>query len=449
MGIEVALHHRTEYRYDRRIALGPQTVRLRPAPHCRTPIPAYSLKAEPKPHFVNWQQDPQGNFLARIVFPEKTDRMVMTVDLVADMAVINPFDFFLEPAAENIPLRLRSGAGKRAGAVPPRRRRGPAARALPARRRPELSPHHRFPGRAESQAAAGHPLHRPARARRPDARGDAGARRRLVPRQRLAAGAAPAPSRLRRALRLGLPDPARRRPEAARGSGRAERRFHRPPRLVRGLSARRRLDRPRPDLGAARRRRPYPARLLARAAKRRADLRHAGALRDGAGPCHVGAAACRDAARHQALCRGGMARLSALGERIDRDLAAQDVRLTMGGEPTFVAAADPDGAEWNTDALGPTKRVYAGKLLRRLADRFATGYLLHYGQGKWYPGEQLPRWALACHWRARRRADLARQGPLRRRRDRRSRARPRSGAALHHPPGGAAADRPRSHAARL
>ena len=109
MGIHVALSHITTYRYDRPITLGPQVVRLRPAPHSRTPILSYSMTVTPRDHFINWQQDPFNNYLARLVFPDKTTELTVTIDLVADMIVINPFDFFLEPEAESIPFDYAPG----------------------------------------------------------------------------------------------------------------------------------------------------------------------------------------------------------------------------------------------------------------------------------------------------------------------------------------------------
>ena len=104
MGIKVALEHRTSYSFDRLVEVYPHVVRLRPAPHCRTPIEAYSLEVEPADHFVNWQQDAFGNFLGRLVFPSRTRELTIKVGLIADLKVINPFDFFIEDSAETYPF---------------------------------------------------------------------------------------------------------------------------------------------------------------------------------------------------------------------------------------------------------------------------------------------------------------------------------------------------------
>ncbi len=111
MSIKVAIEHRTSYQFDRPIAIGPHVIRLRPAPHGRTPIEAYSLTISPDDHFINWQQDPFGNYLARVVFPSKSSELDITVGLVADMGVINPFDFFIEDYAERSPFALPARAG--------------------------------------------------------------------------------------------------------------------------------------------------------------------------------------------------------------------------------------------------------------------------------------------------------------------------------------------------
>ena len=178
-------------------------------------------------------------------------------------------------------------------------------------------------------------------------------RERLVPRHRLAAGAAAAPPRPRRALRLRLPDPAEDRRQVARRPERHRGRLHRPARLVRGLPAGRRLDRPRPDLGPLRRRGPHPARLLARAVVGGADQRRDRGLRDDLRAPHVGARASgrRRASRCPTPTRSGP-RSTRSATRSTPTCVAGDVRLTQGGEPTFVSIDDREGAEWNTEALG-------------------------------------------------------------------------------------------------
>ena len=112
MGTQVAVNHRTLYEYDRLVTLSPHVIRLRPAPHCRTPVTRYSLRIDPPDHFLNWHQDPHGNHLARAVFRTPARRLRIEVDLVAELTATNPFDFFLEPSAERFPFEYETRLAK-------------------------------------------------------------------------------------------------------------------------------------------------------------------------------------------------------------------------------------------------------------------------------------------------------------------------------------------------
>jgi uncharacterized protein (DUF2126 family)/transglutaminase-like putative cysteine protease len=399
MSILVGLHHSTRYTYDRPVSLGPQVVRLRPSPHCRTRIASYSLSVKPTQHFVNWQQDPHGNWLARYVFPERTQEFSIDVDLIADMEVINPFDFFVEPSAENWPFEF-----------PGELREDLTTFVEPEPAGPRLTEFLQSIAREKRNTV--------------DFLVDLN-------------------QRLQRTIRYVIRmEPGVQTPEetlsSSAGSCRDSawllvqilRHIGLPARFVSGY-----LIQLRPDV--------KPLEGAAGTAEDFTDL-HAWAevYLPGAGwigldvtsgllcgEGHLPLAATphyRSAAPISGLVDPGevsfsyhmsVARiaerprvtapfseeawtaLDALGEKVDADLAAGDVRLTMGGEPTFVSVDDYQSAEWNTEALGAQKRMRADDLIRRLRDRFAPGGLLHYGQGKWYPGEPLPRWSFSLYWR--------------------------------------------------
>ncbi|MGB7344209.1 MAG: transglutaminase family protein [Pirellulaceae bacterium] len=399
MTIRVALRHHTSYFYDRHISLGPQLVRLKPAYHGRTEISAYDFKIEPKDHFLNWQQDPFANPVARLVFPKPTNKFVIKVDLIAEMTVINPFDFFVDDSASGWPFKYDDESKVQlapylaADPITPKLERW--IKTLPTEREKVIDFLVDVNRAAQQQVDY-------------TVRLEPGVQ---TPEETLTLGSG------------SCRDSAWMLVQAFRHIGMAAR-------FVSGY-----LIQLAPDQKPVEGPEGPTEDFCDLHAWTEVYLPGAGwvgldptsGLMAGEGhiplactPSYTGAAPitgghekCEvtfehemSVARIQSETRVSKpftdkqwAGVMRVGKQVDEMLDKQDVRLTMGGEPTFVAIDNADDPQWNTDAVGEEKRVRSNQLLMRLREKYGFGAMLHYGQGKWYPGESLPRWALTCLWR--------------------------------------------------
>jgi len=404
VAIHVALYHKTHYTYDRLVGHAAHVVRLRPAPHCRAKILSYSQRVTGGKHFINWQQDPFSNWNARFVFPEKMKELCVEIELVVEMAVYNPFDFFLEENATYFPFTYEDALKKDLGPFLETGEATPRLAAYVQKIKYDVLTHVRI-RTIDFLVALNQRL-----------QSDIKYLIRLEPGVQL-------PEETLEKLSGSCRDSAWLLVQLLRHFGVAAR-------FVSGY-----LIQLKPDVKAL----DGPAGSEVDFTDLHAwcEVYLPGAGWVGldptsgllAGEGHIPLSCtpepstaapvagaldeCEAKLKHEMrvsrihesprvtrpYTEEQWQRIDHLGRAIDEDLKRLDVRLTMGGEPTFVSLDDPDGAEWNFTAVSPAKRGLSGELIRRLRQRFAPGGLLHYGQGKWYPGESLPRWALACYWR--------------------------------------------------
>ena len=400
MAIRVAINHKTEYRYDRLVSLSPHTVRLRPAVHTRTPIHSYSLKVLPQEHFINWQQDPFGNFLARLVFPEKTRKLSVEVDLVAEMVVINPFDFFLDDSADHYPFRYdeevlneltpyriikESGPMLKKWVSGIDRSRMQTNDFLVALNQ-DLQKHIDYNIRMEPGIQT---CEETLTIQRGSCRDTAWLLVQILRHLGLASRFVSGYLIQLKADEKSLDGPSGTEKDFTDLHAWAE--VYLPGAGWVGLDPTSGLFAGEGHIPLACSPHPVSAAPISGATSE-AEVEFY--FHNRVERIH------EDPRVTLPYSEAQWSEIMTLGNTVDEELKENDVRLTMGGEPTFVSIDDMDGVEWNTAALGKDKREKAGELLKRLQQRFAPGAALHYGQGKWYPGEVLPRWALGCFWRA-------------------------------------------------
>ncbi len=402
MSIHVGIEHRTSYRFDRPVGLSPHVIRLRPAPHSRTPILAYSLRVTPAEHFVNWQQDPFGNYLARFVFPEKATEFTVTVDLVADMTVINPFDFFIDEESRSFPFTYDAGLKRDLAPYLVPGETGPllddwmaALPELPAGGMATVD--FLVDINARVQRGVDYSIRMEPGVQTPDETLE----------KRLGSCRDSAWLLVQVLRRLGLaarfvsgylvqlvadlkPVDGPSGPTADFTDLHAWTEVYVPGAGWIGMDPTSGLFAGEGHIPLACTPEPFSAAAITGMVDfAETTFEYTNVVRR----IH------EDPRVTLPYSPSQWEAIDALGHHVDDLLNEGDARLTMGGEPTFVSIDDMESPQWTTAADGPEKRVLAGETARRLAKRFADGGVLHYGQGKWYPGEPLPRWQIAVLWR--------------------------------------------------
>ncbi|MBF0183103.1 MAG: transglutaminase family protein [Magnetococcales bacterium] len=399
MTIRVAIHHLTRYDYDRSVALGPQTIRLRPAVHCRTPIRAYSLKIEPEGHFINWQQDPFGNTLARVVFPERCRSLQIEVEVIADMTVINPFDFFVEEEAEIFPFPYEESLAKELAPYLEAEKAGPLLQAWLATipRQPINTVTFLVDLNQRLWRAIGYTIRlqpgvqsceETLRCRTGSCRDSAWLLVEILRHLGLAARFVSGYLVQLTADQASLDGPSGPKEDFTDLHAWAE--VYIPGAGWVGLD-------PTSGLFAGEGHIPLACTPQPGSA---APITGVTDLCETTFHYHNQVSRIHEYPRvTKPYTETDWAIIQAVGQLVDEKLQQQDVRLTMGGEPTFIAIEESQRPEWDFAADGPHKRHLARGLTERLWHRFAPGGVLQLGQGKWYPGEPLPRWRYACFWR--------------------------------------------------